>query len=992
MALMCSALYGAAQEGRFLFRDIKLSEEFNGLIITHIEKDNAGLLWFVTTSGLYRYDGNEAIRFDKDSHPAIAYGTITDLHVDQQDNLWIAASDGLTRFDLKNWEMTPIKTDSVGEQGPRKVNVQAVGADADGRIYAGTRNGMLYQVADDSLALIMDISMHLEDRFRLNAIYNVEEPYPGELWLSTEVGKMVRIRMDGSGFAPPEFFGLDEFEGAAINDVYFHASGKCLFNVPQHGLYLLDTHTGSINRLMPDGAEDLARNGLAFFTAFNEDEVLVFTNQADIGKEKLFVYNFQKGATAVQAIPYPEHLKDNHIDWFKNTGGSLLMSLNNHIVQLVPAKRLFTTLLADAVAINSIRSIYKHPGGRLFIGSYKDRFVSIDENTGEKVVEGNQFVYDILHWNADTLLLSTEGDGLLWYEIKRRRLTPLTLRPEQEGGHPPQRYMTTLTRAGRESVWVGTYTGLLLVNPYQKTYRPVRDDLLAQTKIFDVRENGEKWWIATASGLAEWDSRTGSLTYLIDQELIYCITPVGDEFWVGTDGKGVLILNRDGQVRDSISYIDGLTNDVVYSLRAEGQHIIAATQNGLSVIERVGRRIRNYSRLDQLPANEFNHAAAFSQADTVYLGTVNGLVRFSANGAMELENNWLPEQIPIYVTSLTTGQSNNGTQHHYAFPYQNGGDIVIEAGTRYFSIGFGGWGEYARELQYYYRLDNQSDWYRLGSRQEITFVEMPPGDYDLQLTARLPDGQQIGSVLQVPLLVKPAFHQTAGFRVLVMLALVAAVWSIFKYRENMLQKERKMRIKIASDLHDEVGSSLTRIFFQANTLSANQPPEKKEGKQLELIADTSKQALLTMSDMVWSIDSRFDTMKDLVIRMKDYVYRLREELDFDYRFEEVGEVESGKVSQEVRQNLLLIFKEALTNAIKYGDDSGITISLRMVPSIRLEITNQYTEKDRKVADWQGGRGLENMKIRAERIGGMLLLTDENDRFQLTLELPPKRGV
>src|SRR3546814_861142 len=161
-----------------------------------------------------------------------------------------------------------------------------------------------------------------------------------------------------------------------------------------------------------------------------------------------------------------------------------------------------------------------------------------------------------------------------------------------------------------------------------------------------------------------------------------------------------------------------------------------------------------------------------------------------------------------------------------------------------------------------------------------------------------------------------------------------------------------MRIKSASDLHDEVGSSLTRIYFQADMLSANHKGTMDD-KQLRQIADTSKQALLTMSDMVWSIDSRFDMVKDLVIRMKDYLYKLRDELEITYRFDVQGDQSSRAVSQIVRQNLFLIFKEGLTNAIKYSDGSEVAIELSFGRTIRLTMVNRCAGGNSSIADRQG---------------------------------------
>src|SRR3546814_11882126 len=88
---------------------------------------------------------------------------------------------------------------------------------------------------------------------------------------------------------------------------------------------------------------------------------------------------------------------------------------------------------------------------------------------------------------------------------------------------------------------------------------------------------------------------------------------------------------------------------------------------------------------------------------------------------------------------------------------------------------------------------------------------------------------------------------------------------VCRYREIQLQKERRLRIKIADDLHDEVGSSLTRIWHQAS----QSIPVMEQRKPLRAISETSREAIATMSDIVWSIDARFDTLRDLIMRIKE---------------------------------------------------------------------------------------------------------------------------
>src|SRR5690606_6616699 len=117
-----------------------------------------------------------------------------------------------------------------------------------------------------------------------------------------------------------------------------------------------------------------------------------------------------------------------------------------------------------------------------------------------------------------------------------------------------------------------------------------------------------------------------------------------------------------------------------------------------------------------------------------------------------------------------------------------------------------------------------------------------------------------GSQLNISIIKHPYYFQTWWFTALVIMVVLLLLLRWYRSRIRKLQREHAIRNRIAADLHDEVGSSLTRIYFQANTLTAKQQLDEKQGKQLDLIADTSKQAVLTMSDMVWSIDSRFDTL------------------------------------------------------------------------------------------------------------------------------------
>ncbi|MFD2962565.1 MULTISPECIES: ligand-binding sensor domain-containing protein [Olivibacter] len=985
IVLLTPMLYVYSQEEGFIFRDAKFPENLQSQVITDVIRDSAGLLWMATSGGLCRYDGNETIFLNNKSKPAIPNSRIKTLFPDRQNNLWIGTENGLVRFDLRSWEMKFVKNPEL-DQYVHKPDIECIGQGRNGNIYAGSFDGRLYQVNGDSLKLLLDINRDYPNHFNKPSIVSISEPYAGELWVSTKAGKMIRLRIREGYLSPPTYFGLPELNNTEIEQVHFHPSGKCLLNIKDRGLYLFDTQNGTFDQIPALERNQVGKDGTVYMAPFNNDHILIFTNKASIGKEQLFTYNFPTNHVSKQEMTYPDNLKDDHIVWFKNLGNSLLMSLNNHVLELLPTNHRFHTLLSNGTSINSIRSIYKHSDGTLYVGSYKDRFIAINERTGEKETLGGQFVYRILPWSKDTLLLGTEGSGLLWFDRKKKRLSSIRLSLAAKSEKLPVEAMTTLTRVSHDSVWVGTYAGLYMVNPYSKTYRVVKHPKLARLKILHVTPVGKKLWIGTPEGLFIWDCQTNSLQTNALGNAVYCITPVDDTFWIGTHGEGVWILDGNGAVRQKITNEDGLADDIVYSILTKADHVAVATHNGLSMIDKQTKQIANYSRLDRLPANEFNQAAAFQQGNTFYLGTINGLLYFNAEAPRVPQVRRLTKTTPLNITSFTTERAGQGLERHYTFPYKQNKRLIIEAGTRYFTIGFGGVSELAKELQFFYRLDGHLDWLPLGRRQEITFVETPPGSYQLHLASRLPDGRWTNASLIVPLQVNPTFYQTIWFKCLLVLLFAIIIWAIFKYREYIQIKERRLRISIASDLHDEVGSSLTRIYYQADSLNSKINGWSEENKQLQQIADTSRQALSTMSDMVWSIDSRFDTLKDLVIRMKDYLYKLQEEVDFQYKFEIRGAYASNGLSQIIRQNLFLIFKEAVTNVIKYGDGSEAIIELIIDNTIHLSIKNTCSNPKELFVNHQGGRGLQNMKERAAKMNAQLSIVEENQYFQVHIIL------
>jgi signal transduction histidine kinase len=171
-----------------------------------------------------------------------------------------------------------------------------------------------------------------------------------------------------------------------------------------------------------------------------------------------------------------------------------------------------------------------------------------------------------------------------------------------------------------------------------------------------------------------------------------------------------------------------------------------------------------------------------------------------------------------------------------------------------------------------------------------------------------------------------------------------------------------------------VGSSLTKIALYSDLLKDN-PDRSSTTDFAGKIGEMSRSTVTTMSDIVWSIDARNDTIGDLVDRMRDTASSVLAAQHMETDFQIEGLDSHAKLSVDLRENLFLIFKEAMTNAAKYSGGSQVTVRLsNRGGSFLMDIKDNgkgFSGRNRR-----GGQGLRNMYMRAKRIRGTLTVSEE----------------
>lgn len=292
------------------------------------------------------------------------------------------------------------------------------------------------------------------------------------------------------------------------------------------------------------------------------------------------------------------------------------------------------------------------------------------------------------------------------------------------------------------------------------------------------------------------------------------------------------------------------------------------------------------------------------------------------------------------------------------------------------------------KLEYAFQLEgfNQEKIFT-GPLNYITFTNLDPGNYTLKVHATNHHGIWMTNPLSLPIEIIPPIYMTWWFRLLIMISFVAIILIYYRIRLQRLIEMERLRIKIASDLHDDVGATLTKVSMHADLLR-HEVDEKEREQQLLKIAEQSRSVVRTMSDIVWSIDARNDTLGNLIDRVQVLGESLLQPLNIEFHFEKKGINSELELNAMIRQNIYLIIKETMNNSVKYAFPSLIKLQLHQ-DKRRLSVFISDNGKGFDIEQVRKGHGLKNMKLRAQQIHSELKLQSDESGTRIIFEVTLK---
>ena len=431
--------------------------------------------------------------------------------------------------------------------------------------------------------------------------------------------------------------------------------------------------------------------------------------------------------------------------------------------------------------------------------------------------------------------------------------------------------------------------------------------------------------------------------------------------WIATDYAGLFRCDNGDDPQPPVfrqyTIREGLSTNSVQTVEEDAAGFIyAGTVVGVDRIDPQApiesRRIRHFTAADGLPDTQITTSFRDSSGHLWY-GTLHGLSEFDP---AKLPRHTPP---PIYVVRLRVRGED------VPLPWEGARKVSLDLASdrNQVEIGYAGidLGS-SSSLHYQYRmLGVDSDWSEPVVQLSVSYATLPSGSLRFEVRAVDADGQTSPQVAGLDLVIAAPVWRRWWFLLSASLLIAAVVAKTYDYRVRNLLAMERLRTRIATDLHDDIGASLTQISILSELARRSYAPQV-----LTDIADIARALAQDMSDIVWAVNPRHDRFEGLVHRMRRFASDTLGEIDLTFEAEKLPV--DFAVPLEARRPLYLAFKEAVNNVARHSGATKAAVRLSL-DQAWLKMTVEDNGRGFNPDEAHAGEGLSSVARRLRDLGG-----------------------
>ncbi len=993
-AVLCvCALTPAAQASVLPLRTFTTADGLPSNRVSRIVRDPRGFLWFCTRDGLSRFDGSRFVNFGIEQ--GLPLGA-DDLVITQSGDYWVATGDGVARFDTSGGRQLftvyrPAEKDAHW--------ITALADDGMGGLWCATAKG-LYRLRRSVNArqenawtfALVDIGLHgttWDDNF----VTTLLRDRSGTIWAGGYNG-LYQLLPDGTWKQRSVNAGLPH---PHVTSLLQSRDGK-LWVGTWHGLCLLSPNGSTKQEVEStyDAESGLNGNVIKALLESSDGTLWVGTNTA-LNKCT------RSGGLKIEKITKADGLMESEInDVAEDSAGNLWIA-SSGVTEMIRGGfvRYGTEDGLDSTRITSLFedrlgrfcATSRDAAGRMHVNCFDGKcFHAVLPNVPRRVKDWG--------WGGNQLCFQDQTGN--WWVPTGRDLFRFPASAGTLGlrGHPEAIYrrgnalhgegMFRVFEDSNGDVWLSGSNRLTVWRRAQSRLQSLSSDdgLPADFLAWAFAEDRAKnLWVG-------FDGRLGRIRKgrfeMIDIpkgagtiRSFYC--DQGGRLWAGCS-RGVLRIDEPGaQAPKGVLYstAEGLaSNDVEGITQDSAGRIYAGTGRGVdSFYPSLSLRVNHYTKADGLV--EGSPMMAFRDRNgALWFGNDLGLMRLTpapderASAPVVIISEFKIRGIPHALSALGETELKG---------------LELAADQNQLEIGFVGLEFRAgKKLSYQYRLEGGGEgWAAPTNEGAVTYASLSPGDYRFSVRAISSDGLMSERPATLALTIMPAIWQRQWVRGILLLMMGGILYALYRYRVEQLLAVERVRSRIAADLHDDIGSTLSQISILSEVASREIKEQRVDS--LQEIANLSRESVSSMSDIVWAINPEQDRLDQLVHRMRRFASDLSAGNGVQIRFSAPVEERNLQIGSDARRQIFLIFKESLRNAMRHSAGKHVNVSMGVKDGwLTLSIQDDGCGFDCNNAEM--GHGLISIKQRACGLHGKVeILSTRAQGTTILVEIPLNHG-
>jgi ligand-binding sensor domain-containing protein/signal transduction histidine kinase len=982
--------------------------------IYKIIPDPRGYLWFCTSDGLSRFDGYEFVNYSVAQ--GLPHRIVYDLLITRSGDYWAATFGGLARFDpLASTPGSKFKS-YIPTQLPGSEATTSLYEDASGTIWVGTSNGLhrLRQAGGNWQFEYVSLGEKTDERFNITSI--AEGSY-GILWIGTEQG-LVRRFPDGK---VERFTDKDGLPHPHVRDILIDPDGttwiatglglcRLAANVRPGESIVARLYTKK-DGLLSEAIYDLFRTSSGRLWLATTLGLSEFSPEPQRDGRHFINYTREHG------------LNDNGIRVIaEDHDGNLWMGTESGGAMKITRRGFTSYSEADGLEHARIAALGEDRNGELFVitGSLKVPSFHIHRFDGRRFdnIRVNLPADVVPTWGWNQLFVQDQTkqwwvpttSGLFQFPPLRSladlgRVRPLKVYTTQNGlsGQEPFR----LYEDSRGDIWISiistrSSSSLERLERATGKFYSYPQDIASRADsaptAFQEDRKGNIWIGFYWGGLARYHE--GRFDSFIKADGV----PAGmiralfldhlGRLWIASTEGGLARIDDPSQERPAFVHYtvkEGLSTDQITCITEDQWgRIYVGTGIGIDRLDPDTGRVKRYTMADGLP-NGYVNVAYRDRNNALWFGTLQGLSKLVP--ALEERS----EAPPILIQHVRVAGND--------FPVSELGvtqlgDLRFGASTNQLEIKFISLGFRSGDvLRYQFMLEGADrDWSAPTTQRTVNYANLNSGSYRFRVRAVNADGMVSNEPAFMAFTIVPRVWQRWWFIALVVLGLVAATHLVYQYHTRRLIELERVRTRIATDLHDDIGASLSKIAILSEVAGqelATMSDSPLAGP-LTQIADTSRDCVDAMSDIVWAVNPQRDHLSDLTQRMRRFAEDLLDAKDIEFTIRSTLDDKAIHLGADLRREVYLIFKECINNLVKHSACSNASLAFSISgPSLVISISDNgkgFDPASNGSAGGLGGHGLKSMQRRAEAIGGSLTIdSHQGSGTSITLAVPLRQG-